>query len=105
MFLVGFQLEVCRHTASRYDHLNQIGHDRVSQYLWTAEYQPDGKDPIGPSAVAIQSKDKVYAPKSNTMLDYPAPRALDIDEIPGIVQLFATGARNSIEAGTRSASA
>ena len=67
--------------------------------LSCAEYQPDGKDPIGPSAVAINSNDQVFLPKSLKMADYPVPRALPLSEIPEIVQQFADGAKNALAAG------
>ena len=32
---------------------------------------------------------------------YPVPRALEVSEISGIVEKYATAARNSLEAGKR----
>lgn len=63
-----------------------------------ADYQPDGKDPVAPSAIAI-GKGEVYAPKQGKMVPYPVPRALETSEIPGIVEQFVQGARNAIKAG------
>ena len=64
-----------------------------------AEYQPDGKDPIGPSAIAINSSDQVFLPKSLKLADYPVPKALNLNEIQEVVQQFADGAKNALAAG------
>ena len=67
--------------------------------LDNADYQEDGQAPVAPSAVAIKDG-QVYAPKAGKMADYPVPRALGIEEIPGIIQQAVRGARNAIAAGT-----
>ncbi len=54
----------------------------------------DGELPIAPSAVPLEGR----IPRSEG-LQYGTPRALDLDEIPGIVEAFAQGAENAIEAG------
>jgi N-ethylmaleimide reductase len=57
--------------------------------------QPGGADPLAPSAV--QAKTKTYF--NNGFVDVDAPRALDISEIPGIVDDFRKAAANAIKAG------
>lgn len=49
------------------------------------------------SASAIAIPGKTYTPDG--MQPYPVPRALGIEEIPGIVELFRQGAKNALEAG------
>lgn len=61
-------------------------------------YQPDGESlPVSSSAIAIQGQ--CFSLKTMQMEDYPVPRALEMDELPGIVEAFKTAALNSIEAG------
>lgn len=49
-----------------------------------ADFQPGGGSPVGPSAVPICDNDfKVYA--QNGAFKYPTPRALKLDEVPGII--------------------
>jgi len=56
---------------------------------------PEGAQPVAPSAIAINGKNYTdFGP-----IDFVTPRALDIEEIPGIVAEFAAAARNAIEAG------
>ena len=64
-----------------------------------AEYQPEGRAPIAPSAVRISTDQKVFAPKTGEFVSFTTPRALEISEIPGIVQLYVKAARNSLKAG------
>ncbi len=59
-------------------------------------FQPGGKAPVAPSAIA--AKAKTYVPGSG-FVDTSEPRALETAEIAGIVQDFRTAARNAIEAG------
>ena len=61
------------------------------------DYQPEGALPVSSSAIAI--KGQVYSPKQNAMVDYEAPRALDTDELPRIVEQFRQAARNAIDVG------
>lgn len=62
------------------------------------DYQPDGQAPVAPSAVAI-GNGQVFAIKQGKMVDYPVPRALELDEIPHITSMAVQGARNAINAG------
>lgn len=63
-----------------------------------ADFQPDGALPLGPSAIPIPPDQKCYIP-SGDMVEYPAPKALSKEEIRGIIQDYADGAHNAIEAG------
>ena len=54
-------------------------------------FQPGGKLPVAPSAI----KPNVQAYTANGFEPIPTPRALETDEIPGIVQQYAQGARNA----------
>lgn len=58
---------------------------------------------MGPSAVAISSGEQIVLPKSYKMVDYPVPRALQLDEIPQRVEDFVSAANNAIEAGKQAA--
>ncbi len=55
----------------------------------------DGALPIAPSAIAPKGHVSLMRPKR----DYVVPRALDLDEIPGIVEAFRRGAQNAKRAG------
>ncbi len=57
--------------------------------------QPNNGAPVGPSA--IRAKGKTFV--NNAYVDISEPRALTLDEIPGIVDSFRRGAANAIEAG------
>ena len=54
-----------------------------------------GEMPVAPSAVAATGD--FFLPTGR--VDFPIPRALDIDEIPGIVEMFAQATRNARAAG------
>lgn len=56
---------------------------------------PDGEVPVAPSA--IRANTKTFT--ADGYVDTSAPRALRIDETPGVVADFARTARNAIEAG------
>ena len=62
------------------------------------DYMKNGEAPVAPSAIAIKNG-QVFAPKLGKMVDYPVPRALDIDELPGIIKQTVQGARNALAAG------
>ena len=74
---------------------------RVVLQLWHVgrishqSFQPGGKLPVAPSA--IRPNGQAYT--ANGFEPIPTPRALETDEIPGIVQQYAQGARNAMEAG------
>ena len=54
-----------------------------------------GALPVAPSAIAAQGHVSLMRPKR----DYPVPRALALDEIPGIVAEYRKGAENAKRAG------
>ena len=57
--------------------------------------QPDNVDPVAPSAIAAQSKTF----DGTQFVDTPAPRALEVDEITGIVEDYRKAAENAKRAG------
>ncbi len=67
-------------------HVGRVSHDSLL---------PKGEKPVAPSAIRAEAK--TYT--ANGFEDVSEPRALDIDEIPGIVDEFRTAARNAIAAG------
>jgi len=69
----------------------QIWHvGRVSHVV----YQ-DGQPPVAPSAIRAATKVSV----NNELVDFSEPRALRIEELPGIVEDFRQSAANAIKAG------
>jgi N-ethylmaleimide reductase len=54
-----------------------------------------GRTPVAPSAIAIQGEMRT----ANGKVAFPVPHALELDELPGIVEQLVTAARNAIEAG------
>ena len=57
--------------------------------------QPDGGAPVAPSAIPAKTKTFV----GGTFTDVSTPRALELGEIPGIIDAFKQAALNAIEAG------
>lgn len=57
--------------------------------------QENGALPVAPSAIAAAGE--LYT--SEGMKPFVAPRALEIEEIPGLVEQFRKGAENALEAG------
>ena len=55
----------------------------------------DGADPVAPSAIRPQGHVSLVRP----MKDYITPRALETDEIPGIIEAYRKGAENAKKAG------
>ena len=55
----------------------------------------DGRPPVAPSAVPAKGHVSLLRPKR----DFPVPRALETDEIPGIVAAYKRGAENAKKAG------
>lgn len=55
----------------------------------------DGKLPVAPSAIALSGHVRLVRPQR----PYVTPRALEIDEIPGIVEAYRQGAANAKLAG------
>jgi N-ethylmaleimide reductase len=68
-------------------HVGRVSHSSL---------QPGGVLPVAPSAVAINGSTMT---PSGEPQPYETPRALESDEIPGIVESFRQGARNALAAG------
>ncbi|KAF1329709.1 12-oxophytodienoate reductase 1, partial [Globisporangium splendens] len=60
--------------------------------------QPNGELPVSPSGGPIENVNTVAVTREGRQ-EYVTPRALEIDEIPGIVEDFRKAAVNAIEAG------
>jgi N-ethylmaleimide reductase len=67
-------------------HVGRISHSSL---------QPDGGKPVAPSAIPAKTKTFV----NGTFADVSEPRALDLSEIPGIIDDFRRGAANALAAG------
>lgn len=59
------------------------------------DLQPGGAAPVAPSAIRAETKTFV----NNGFHDVSAPRALELEEIPGIIEDFRQAAANAIAAG------
>lgn len=59
-------------------------------------FQPGGKDPVAPSAIAADGE--VHLPDGSKE-PYPVPRALEADELPGIVGQYRAAAEEAQAAG------
>lgn len=55
----------------------------------------DGRQPVAPSAIAAAGHVSLLRP----VTDFPVPRALELSEIPGVVEAFRKGAENAKAAG------
>ncbi|HVV41358.1 MAG TPA: alkene reductase [Nitrobacter sp.] len=67
-------------------HVGRISHTSL---------QPHGGAPVAPSA--IKAKTKTFV--NGSLADVSEPRALEADEIPGIIETFKHAAANALEAG------
>jgi N-ethylmaleimide reductase len=67
-------------------HVGRISH---------VDLQQDGAAPVAPSAIAAKGKTFV----NNGFADVSAPRALDLAELPGIIEDYRKAAANAIAAG------
>jgi N-ethylmaleimide reductase len=74
---------------------------RIFAQLWHVGRQshpdllPAGQAPVAPSAVRAEGQTRTpEGPK-----DYAEPRALELSEIPGVVETYARAARNALAAG------
>ncbi|KPC33201.1 NADHflavin oxidoreductase/NADH oxidase family protein [Pseudomonas syringae pv. cilantro] len=74
---------------------------RIFVQLWHVgrvshvDLQPDGAAPVAPSAIRAQTKTFV----NNSFADVSEPRALELEELPGIVNDFRQSAANAMAAG------
>lgn len=67
-------------------HVGRISHPSL---------QPNGELPVAPSPIAATGEAQTYeGPKP-----FVTPRALETEEIPGIIEQFRQGAKNALEAG------
>ncbi len=67
-------------------HVGRISHTSL---------QPGGQAPVAPSAIRANTKTYV----NNTFTDVSQPRALDLSEIPALVETYRVAAANTIAAG------
>lgn len=67
-------------------HVGRISHTSL---------QPDGKAPVAPSAVRAETKTFV----ASGFVDVSTPRALALDEIPGLIEAYRQAAANARKAG------
>ena len=58
------------------------------------DLQPNGEAPVAPSAIAAEG----YASKHGEV-PFSMPRALELNEIPGIIEEFRAGAERALRAG------
>ena len=63
-----------------------------------SSFQPGGALPVAPSAIAIPDDLKAMTADGKPA-SYETPRALETDEIPGLVAAYGRAARNAIAAG------
>jgi N-ethylmaleimide reductase len=63
------------------------------------DLQPDGQAPVAPSAITAKTKTVLIQDGVARFVDTSAPRALALEELPGIVQDYRRAARNAIAAG------
>ena len=68
---------------------------RVSHHC----FQPGGQAPVAPSALIAKTKTVQLVDGVPSFMATSEPRALSIDEIPGIVDDYKTAARNALAAG------
>ncbi|VWD64950.1 alkene reductase [Burkholderia contaminans] len=62
-----------------------------------SSFQPNGELPVAPSAIAITGL-TALTPEWKSV-PYEIPRALELDEIPGIIEAWREGARDAMAAG------
>lgn len=63
------------------------------------ELQPHFQKPVAPSAIRAHTKTVLLKDGAAVFVDTSEPRALDAEEIPGIVQAYRHAAMNAISAG------
>jgi len=74
---------------------------RIFQQLWHVgrqshvDLQPNGEAPVAPSAIAAEG----YAYTKRGEARFSIPRALELHEIPGIIEEFRSGAERALRAG------
>src|ERR1700739_2552935 len=74
---------------------------RIMLQLWHVgrqshtDLQPNGEAPVAPSAIAAEG----YAYTKQGEVRFSVPRALELEEIPGIIEEFRLGAERAVRAG------
>jgi N-ethylmaleimide reductase len=63
-----------------------------------SSFQPGGALPVAPSAVPIAAEFKTMTADGKAV-DYETPRALETNEIPGVIDAYRQAAKNALEAG------
>jgi N-ethylmaleimide reductase len=63
------------------------------------DLQPNGQAPVAPSAITAKTKTVLIKNDAAQFVDTSAPRALALEELPGIVQDYLHAARNALAAG------
>lgn len=72
-------------------HVGRISHTSL---------QPNGGKPVAPSAIAAKSKTYIIdADGKGTFAETSEPRALELSEIPGLIEDYRKAARTAIDAG------
>jgi len=61
------------------------------------ELQPDGGQPVAPSAITAKTKTVLLKDGAPTFVATSEPRALKAQELPGIVHTYQVAARNAVE--------
>jgi N-ethylmaleimide reductase len=69
-------------------HVGRISHTSL---------QPDGGQPVAPSAITAKSKTVLIKDGVPSFVETSEPRALEAEELPGIVHAYAVAARNAVE--------
>jgi N-ethylmaleimide reductase len=75
---------------------------RIVVQLWHVgrvshvDLQPEGQPPVAPSAIAAKTKTYLIKDGAGTFVDTSTPRALDAQELPGIVESFRVAARQAV---------
>ena len=64
-----------------------------------SSFQPDGVLPVAPSAVPIVGNGMMAMTADGEVVPYETPRALETEEVAGIVEAFRQAARNALTAG------
>ena len=76
---------------------------RIVLQLWHVgrishvDLQPDGAQPVAPSAIRAEAQ--TFTSKDSGMVPVSEPRALETDEIPGVVEQYRRAAQNAKDAG------
>ncbi len=84
------------------DSVHQAGGKMIVQ-LWHVgrmshtDLQPDNGAPVAPSAIAAKAKTVLIKDGTPMFVDTSTPRALDAEELPGIVHTHQAAARNAVE--------